>query len=185
VSVEHQPRPSESNERSQAELEQLAKERLEELSANPEAAAEHAEKRAEAAREVIHKQEQAPEPAAAQAEQDTGRPGFAARIDHALNYSQTMASIQRKLSPASRRFSRLIHQPVVEKTSEKLERTVMRPSIVAGATWSAAIVGLIFYITARTYGWTLSGSEMLMALLMGALLGLLIEGILRASRRRQ
>jgi hypothetical protein len=184
MSVEHQPRPSESHERA-AELQEAAKERLEQLRKDPETSAEqHSEKRAEAAREIIAAQEQAPEPPAEQEQAAPARASFVARLDHVLNYRDTMTSIQRKLSPVSRNFSKVIHTPAVENVSEALESTVMRPSIVAGATWSAALVGLVFYVTARVYGWTLSGSEMLAALLAGAVLGLVIEAIARSLRRR-
>ena len=186
MGVEHQPRPSETNERSQGELEAMAKEQLKTA---PENAAEHAEKSAEAAREareVIKNQTEQPEPAAV-AEQEAPPPPatFTARLDHMLNYTQTMASVQRKLSPASRSFSKVIHAPAIEKTSEVLESTVMRPSIVAGATWTAFITGLTFYMVARAYGFTLSGTEMLAALIGGGLLGILIEGVLRTIRRRR
>jgi hypothetical protein len=182
MSVEHQPQPTESNETAKAELAAIAKERLEELQTTPEAGAEHQEKRAEAAREVINKHEDAPEPAPVA--EAAPKPTFAARLDHALNYRQTLASVQHKLRPASRAFSQVIHTPIVEKTSEALEKTVMRPSVVLGALWSALIVGSIFYFFARHYGFNLSGSEMLLALVGGALLGLLLEGVSRLLRRR-
>ncbi len=184
MSVEHQPRPSDQHERASAELAAAAKERLEQLSSQPENAPEQAERRVEAARQQIERH--TAEPAATTAEQATPAAPhrLAAHLDHVLNYRQTMASVQRKLTPASRAFSKAIHLPAVEKTSEALERTVMRPSVVAGATWSAAIVGLIFYLTARFYGWPLSGSEMLIALACGALLGLAIESFGRLLRRR-
>ncbi len=186
MSVEHQPKPSDSHERNQAELEAIARKQPERLPTSPEAAAEHAEKRAEAAREVINKQEQAPEPAAHQEQEAAApQPSLVARLDHALNYSQTLASVQHKLKPMGRVFSQVIHAPAVEKTSEALEKTVMRPSVVAGATWTAFITGLIFYLVARYYGFTLSGSEMLMALMAGAILGLLLEGLVRLFRRRR
>ncbi len=184
MSVEHQPKPGQNHERDhQAELASMAKEQLERQSVSPEAAAEHAEQRAEAAREVINQ----PEPeqqTPAQEQEAAPAPTFAARIDHALNYSQTMASLQRKLTPASRAFSKVIHIPVVEKTSEALEQTVMRPSVVAGATWSAFITGLVFYVVARLYGWTLSGTEMLVALVAGGILGIALEGLARLLRRK-
>jgi hypothetical protein len=187
MTVEHQPRPSETNERS-SELDELAKQQIEKLKATPENAAEHAEKQAEAtreAREVISNQKEAPEPAAPQEQETPPAPTFAARLDSMLNYTQTMTSVQRKLSPASRSFSKVIHAPAIEKTSEALENTVMRPSIVAGATWTAFITGLLFYLVARTYGFTLSGTEMLAALLGGAVLGIVFEGILRTVRHRR
>ncbi len=185
MSIEHQPRPSDNHERSQAEVDAAAAERLEELKANPEQTTEHAETRAEAAREVINKYEEAPEPAPAETEAaEPAAPRFMAHLDRAVNYRDTMTSMRRHLSPVSRAFSKVVHAPIVEKISEPLEKTVMRPSLVAGATWSAAIVGLIFYLTARLYGFSLSGSEMLAALLAGAVLGLVIEGLTRGLRRR-
>jgi hypothetical protein len=93
------------------------------------------------------------------------------------NYSDTLGSVQNRLSPGSRTFSKIIHAPAVERSSELMERTIMRPSVVMGTTWTAFIVGLVFYLTARYYGFTLSGGEMLLALLGGAMLGLTLEGI--------
>lgn len=182
MSVEHGPQGHETNERSQAEINELGRERLEELATNPEAAAEHQEQRAEQAREAIeHHAEPEPQPTNPT---EPVRPTFAAKLDHVLNYTQTVASVQRRLSPVSRSFSKLIHTPAVEATSEALEATVMRPSVITGALWSAAIVGLVFYLVARHYGFALSGFEMLAALIGGAVLGLLIEGAGRLMRRR-
>jgi hypothetical protein len=187
MSVEHQPTPSQDHERASAELESMGREQLESLKANPEKSVEHAEQRAEAAREVINKTEPVPEPEPGDKEQEMPTPAvsFVARLDHALNYTQTLASVQRKLDPVSRSFSKAIHAPAIEKTSEALEGTVMRPSIVAGATWTAFITGLIFYLVARYYGFTLSGSEMLIALVAGAILGIVLEGLARLFRRRR
>lgn len=93
------------------------------------------------------------------------------------NYNETLTSLQNRMTPASKTFSKFIHSPAVEKTSEILEDTVMRPSVVMGTTWTALTVGVVFYATARVYGFKLSGSEMLLALLGGAVLGLVMEGI--------
>lgn len=100
------------------------------------------------------------------------------------NYNETLVSVQDKLSPASRVFSKVIHNPVVEKTSEVMEQTIMRPAVVMSATWTAFLAGLIFYLTARFYGFTLAGSEMLLALVGGGVLGLTLEMIWNATRRR-
>lgn len=182
MSVEHQPLPGRTPEHATTDLEVAAKERLEQLKHTPELAAEHhAEKRAEAAREVIHRQELPPTPEATPAEP---RPTLSQHFDRTLNYKQTLASLQRRLTPASRLFSHVIHTSAVERASESLERTVARPSILNGAVWGAAIVGLIFYVTARAYGFMLSGSEMLLALVGGGLLGVIFETIGRIFRRR-
>lgn len=172
-----------------SELNESAMERLDELSeANAERdPSEHAEKRAEKAREVIQEQTAEPEPEPTPAaEKETAaisRP--AAFLNHHLNYSQTMDSVRRKLGPVSRSFSKVIHTPAVEKTSEALEHTVARPSVMVGTTWTALIIGALFYLTARHYGYALSGSELIFSFVVGALLGLVGEGIWLAFRRRR
>ncbi len=184
MSVEHQPRPSDTHERAQAELEAMRQAKMEELSSSPEAAAEQAQQRAEQAREAIKQQDAEPEPANQSETAAPASPPMSLHLDQLLNYRNTLSSLQQRLSPASRAFSRVIHTPVVERTSEVLEGTIMRPSVIAGATWTAAIVGLIFYVVARYYGYPLSGSEMLAALLGGAVLGLIVEALGRLIRRR-
>jgi len=166
-----------------AELEAARQEKLEELRNQPEAASEHAEKRAEAAREVINRQEHAPQPDQGETEgQAAAKPVF--RLDHKIDYAHTMASVRAKLSPVSRSFSKVIHAPIIEKASEALEETVARPSVVAGSTWTALIVGGAFYISARTFGFALSGSELLFSFIIGAVLGLSFEFLGRRLRRK-
>jgi small-conductance mechanosensitive channel len=182
---ETESRPDQ-NENSQAELEALGRERLKELDeAAPEAAAENQAERAEQARETLANHEVAPTEPMARADQETPTSTLADTLDRVLNYRQTMASLQRRLSPASRNFSKVIHNQAVESTSEALEKTVMRPSVALGATWTALIVGLIFYLTARHYGYRLSGFEMIAALIVGGILGVILEGLSRFFRRKR
>ena len=59
--------------------------------------------------------------------------------------------MQSELSPASRTFSKVIHNPAVEKTSEVIGSTVARPNlIIAGAL--GAIASVIVYFISRRYG---------------------------------
>lgn len=183
---EHLSPSSERGEQAKNELEQA---RNEQLDAAREAAAErdpadHAEKRAEHARNVIDRQEPEP-PAATETDTKPASSSPIAFLNHHLNYTQTLASVQRQLKPISRSFSKVIHAPAVEKASEALENNIARPSVLAGATWTALIVGSIFYLIARHYGYALSGSELLFSFIVGALLGLAIEGVWRASKRRK
>jgi hypothetical protein len=182
MSVEHHPESVERTEQATAELEAARAERLAELRQSAETDADSPEQRAEAAREAIAGHEQAPTPDAAETHP---RPAQRPHFDPKLSYRQTMASLRRQLGPVSRRFSQVIHTPIIEKTSEKLENTIARPSVVFGATWTAVIVGGIFYFTARSYGYPLSGSELLFSFLIGGLLGVVIEGLWRAIRRQR
>jgi hypothetical protein len=178
-------RHHESAERHEAlnHLEATRAEKLAELRRSPETEPGDAAERAEAAREVIHKREQAPKPA--ESEEATPPPPPKPHFNPQVNYQHTLASLQRSLTPVSRTFSKLIHTPAVEKTSETLEKTVARPSVTVGATWTALIVGGIFYFTARHFGYSLSGSEMLFSFIVGAVIGLLLEGFWRAARGRR
>lgn len=184
---EHLSSHHEAAERRSEDLEAVAKERLHELEATPEKSVEHAEKQheqAEAAREVIARHEAEPEPApAAEAE---AKPSFVRQvIDRAGSYQVTMASVQRRLTPAGRQFSRFIHTPAVDRASEALESTVMRPSVAAGAGLTALVVGSFFYYFARTYGYAMRGSEIIVALVVGGILGLIVESVIRAIRPRR
>jgi hypothetical protein len=181
---ENEPRPVE-NERNQAELERLGNERLKELAeTSPEKSVENQSERAEQARKTLSKHEKAPEPMPTV---DREAPGtnLAATLDRVLNYRQTLASVQQRLSPVSRSFSKVIHNRTVESTSEVLEHTIMRPSVALGATWTALIIGLTFYLVAHYYGYRLSGFEMIGALIIGGILGIVLEAILHLFRKRR
>ncbi len=183
MSAEHLSQSPERSEQDNAELEAARAERLAEVreAAGEHDPADHAEVRAERAREVINQHEDQPEPETETKSEATPPAKHPLHIlDHHLNYSRTMASVQRRLGPVSRGFSKVIHAPAVEKTSEALEHTVARPSVLLGTTWTALIVGGIFYFTARHYGFSLSGSELLFSFIVGALLGLVLEGIWHA-----
>lgn len=184
MSAEHGPKAPEKSSENQ-ELQKLGSERLDQLAeANTEKPSQDNEKRAEAARESLRKQEVQPEPVT-NAGEKASQASFIKRISHGLNYSDTIASVQRRLSPRSRSFSKVIHAPAVEKTTAVLEKTVMRPSVTLGATWTALIVGSIFYWSARHYGFRLSGSEMILALIVGGFLGAGIEWFGHLFRQRK
>lgn len=187
MSEQHNPEHARGPEHGKAELD--ASKQLEYARNHAEAQAEKLEddpnRRAEAAREIIHKHEPTPEPTPAVESEDAPRPSFTQALLHPkLNYTQTMASIQRRLTPARRSFSKVIHNPTIEKTSEALEKTVARPSVTAGATWTALILGSIFYFTARRYGYVLSGSEIELSFIVGAILGVILEWFWRTVIRR-
>lgn len=185
MSHEHLSEQHEHGEKTDAQLEASRKERLEELTHAADNEHDTSGKRAEEAREAINhhnKPEPEPEPVPA-AEAPKTSPKLPL-LSYKLNYQQTMDSMQQKLTPVSRSFSKLIHIPAVEATSEVLERTVARPSVANGALWTAVIVGSVFYFTARHYGYVMSGSEMLFSFVVGAILGLLLEAIWRTIRRR-
>lgn len=86
-----------------------------------------------------------------------------------------MKKVQSHLPPASRTLSKVVHNRVVESVSEVLEETVLRPSVLIGGAIVGLIGGSIFYIYARIAGFPLSGSEFLISLIAGALIGVVLE----------
>jgi uncharacterized protein (DUF849 family) len=185
MSSEHRIENREQQEHNQANLESVRAERIEELRHNPETTPDNAHERAEDARKIINKTEHTPEPVSQTEKEVTASKPNLLFLDHKLNYVQTLASVQRRLNPVSRTFSMVIHAPAVEKTSELLEKTIARPSISVSATWTALVIGSIFYFTARHYGYELSGSELSLSFVVGAIIGIVLEGLWRIMQRRR
>lgn len=185
MSIEHEPTGPSSAEQHQTNLDgeaQLQKLRVE--TAEQAATPENQDQRAQEAREAIERHTEKPPAPAVEAETPKPQSPLARHLNQHLNYAATVQSLQRQLRPASRAFSKVIHAPAIEKTSEALEKTVARPSVTLGATWTALIVGGGFYVIARTYGYPLSGSELLLSFLVGGIVGIVLEGVWRALRRR-
>lgn len=100
------------------------------------------------------------------------------------SYQSTLKQIQQKLpTKRSRAFSRIIHQPVIESVSEVASKTVFRPSVTLGAGLGAFLGGSIIYFVARHYGFTLSGSEFILAGVAGAGIGIVMELLSTVGRR--
>lgn len=99
-------------------------------------------------------------------------------------YQMTMSRVRSQLPPTSRSFSRVIHNKPVEKASEILEKTVARPSGLLGGSLAAAIGLAIMLFFARSYGFALAGSELVILLAIGWVAGLMVEFIYRLLRRR-
>ncbi len=169
--------PEQASELVEAGREQLAK-----LEHNAEKPSEHGERKSEQveqARHTIETQTQ-PEPDARKAE--SGKAPQATKFDIEQNYKFTMRSLQRTMTPVARTFSKVIHNPVVDQVSEVAGKTVFRPSISLGATTAAALLGGFVYFVARSSGFELAGSEFWLALVIGGIIGLILEVGYKALR---
>jgi hypothetical protein len=177
---EHLRANAERSNHQERSLEKLAAERLKHIERSSERQNGRRE-RVEKARDLIKQAEKhAPQQETAKhAEPVILRP----ILTRAVNYKQTLVSIQHRMKPAGRAFSRVIHNPTVERVSEVAEKTIMRPSISLGASTSAVIVTGSLYLLARYYGFSLRGSEIWISLIIGGILGLLIEALNKAIRR--
>lgn len=157
-----------AGERSREELEkQLEKE------ITPDNRAEKSREATHEALEIASQHEEAQQ----QAEKDKAPKEEKRRLtkkDIDSSYKKTLDSVQNQLSPSSRAFSKVIHNPAVEKTSEVVGNTIARPNlIIAGAL--GAIASIIVYLTAKRYGYVLSGFETIALFIIGWCIGAVIE----------
>jgi hypothetical protein len=179
MSAEHLRGSESTPEISSAELEH----KLEQLSNKTERESTESTqaRQAEAAREAITQVE----PASRRNEKETTAPAHhPTRLDKQAAYDDTMRSMRRRLKPASRAFSKVIHAPIVEKTSEVAAKTVFRPSVTLGATFTALILTASLYATARYYGFAISGSEFIFSLILGGIAGFVLELIGRMFKHK-
>ena len=90
-------------------------------------------------------------------------------------YTATMRRIRGDMSSSAKAFSKFIHVPIVEKSSEIIGGTLARPNAVLAGSTSALIVVLALYVVARTYGYRLSGFETIGAFALGWVIGLIYD----------
>jgi hypothetical protein len=97
------------------------------------------------------------------------------KSQRAAAYKKTMKQVQTELSPASRAFSKVIHNKVVERVSDAVGSTLARPNAILTGSVLAFVFTLIMFLVARYYGYPLSGSETIAAFALGWIVGLLID----------
>lgn len=90
-------------------------------------------------------------------------------------FSKTMKDAQAQMSAPSRTFSKVIHTPAVEKTSEVVGATVARPNALLAGSISAFVLTLIVYMVAKYFGYPLTGTESIAAFIIGWVLGITFD----------
>jgi hypothetical protein len=88
------------------------------------------------------------------------------------SYKQTIKHIQAELPIASRTFSKIIHNKLIEKTSDIVGNTIARPNAMLAGAVVAFILTLATYTTAKTIGYSLSGFETIAAFIIGWIIGI-------------
>lgn len=169
-----------ANELEQAGAEQLTriKNTLEEQSTNLEKSDDNGEKEDSArqeALEVAHSSEKQDSEKAQKESEKQPVDNLLTRDVVNARYQETLEGMRSRLpSKASQAFSKVIHNPIVDKTSEVIGDTVARPNlVVAGAI--GAITSVVVYFIARRYGYPLSGSETIGLFIAGWMIGAIIE----------
>lgn len=90
-------------------------------------------------------------------------------------YNQTMRLIRAEMNRPSRAFSKVIHSPVIERSSEVIGGTLARPNAILAGSTTALVLVICVYILARTFGYRLSGFETIGAFLLGWAIGLIYD----------
>ena len=103
------------------------------------------------------------------------RHGVVSKKEQKASYTQHMKKLQAELPPVQRGFSKIIHNPVVEKTSEAIGSTIARPNAILAGAVVAFFAVLIVYLTAKHFGYVLSGFETIGAFIVGWVLGVLYD----------
>lgn len=103
------------------------------------------------------------------------RHGVVSKKERKASYQKHMKTLQAELPPAQRAFSKVIHNPVVEKTSEVVGATVARPNAILAGALVAFFAVLAVYLVAKHFGYVLSGFETIAAFIVGWILGILYD----------
>lgn len=103
------------------------------------------------------------------------RHGVVSKKERAESYNKHMKVLQSELSPTQRTFSKFIHNPVVEKTSEVVGSTIARPNAILSGAIVAFFAVLAVYLVAKHYGYVLSGFETIAAFIVGWVFGILYD----------
>lgn len=109
-------------------------------------------------------------------------PQVVTRATRDAAFDNTMKAVRSQLSPVQRKFSQFIHAKPVEVASEFLEETVFRPSFLWGGVIGGIVLGASLYIFARVQGFRLSGSEFIVGLVVGGLIGVIFEKLFHRKK---
>ncbi|MEO5948970.1 MAG: hypothetical protein ABIP74_01065 [Candidatus Saccharimonas sp.] len=105
------------------------------------------------------------------------KPRLITKKDKEQSFNTTMKEVRSQMSATSRGFSKVIHQPAVEKTSEVIGNTIARPNAILTGSLFAFLFTASFYLIARFNGYPLSGSETIASFIAGWCVGLIIDYI--------
>lgn len=103
------------------------------------------------------------------------RRGPIGKVELEASFNSTMDDVQSQMTASSRAFSKVIHNKVVEKTSEVVGTTVARPNALLSGAIFAFILTLAVYLVAKNIGFQLSGFESISAFIIGWALGLMYD----------
>lgn len=141
---------------------------------------EQAEKKIAAEREkkeleLAKQQERAKNEKGEQRDKDVKSPSQYTKQEKKQAYKKQIKKVQSQLPRGSRAFSKVVHNPVVETISDATAKTIFRPSALIGGSVTGLALGLIIYLVARYYGYPISTMTLVLLLIIGAILGVIVE----------
>lgn len=93
------------------------------------------------------------------------------------SFKKQIGHVQADLPIVSRSFSKIIHNPFIEKTSEIAGSTIARPNaLLSGSIFSFGLTLAIYWI-AKDIGYALSGFETILTFIVGWTLGIVYDYI--------
>lgn len=91
------------------------------------------------------------------------------------SFQKTMNTVQSQMSAPSRTFSKIIHNPIIEKVSDTASKTIARPNAILSGSLMALVFTLAIYYIARSNGYPLTGTETIAAFVLGWAIGNIID----------
>lgn len=100
-------------------------------------------------------------------------------------YKRTLRKVRGQLNAPQRAFSRVVHQPIIDNTSNALSKTVARPSAFLGAGLGALVGSSILLYISRKNGFTYNYTTLFVLFAGGFMLGLLLELLFKLVVRKK
>ena len=91
------------------------------------------------------------------------------------SYIKTLTETQSELDSSSRVFSKIIHNKIIEKTSNLIGNTIARPNLILFGAIFSFVSTLFVYITAKKIGYVLSGFEPILSFIIGWIIGAIYD----------
>ena len=91
------------------------------------------------------------------------------------SYKRTMTRVQNELPIQNRLFSKIIHNKLIEKTSDIVGGTIARPNAMLSGSIVAFVLTLLIYTVSKMIGYRLSGFETITAFILGWIIGLVYD----------
>jgi uncharacterized membrane protein YeaQ/YmgE (transglycosylase-associated protein family) len=100
----------------------------------------------------------------------------------AITLNRTLNKVRSQLKPTQRSFSKIIHQPVIEKASDITGSTIVRPSgFVFGSFVGLVGTSIMLYLS-RHYGFKYNVFSFVIFFVAGFIVGLLLEFLYKLVR---